>query len=517
MSLTKVSYSMIEGAPVNVVDYGASTSATGVANSAAFLAAKAVAGTYTIAGQTIFRQVYVPPATYAIDGTVVGNFFTDGVVGITGGTVQYIIQQGVGASQSNTIFGPGAMPGATLTGGDNGQFNTAFGTEALISNTTGYRNTGIGYAALHNTVTNYANTAVGASAGYSLSDPAATGNTAVGSRALFTSTDGYFNTAIGSDSLQYNTSGYSNTGCGKNTLYTNSTGYFNTAVGLNALLSNETGFQNTAVGFQALAGNVLGINNVAVGFNSLLYATNGGNTAVGRHSCLNTVGGYNLVAIGDQALLENVSGNDSVAVGVLALSKATGSQNTAIGRGAGFNVTLGEGNLILGSNSNIGYTPVFDITTENNRVVVSSTSVTNAYVQVAWTIVSDERDKTDVEDSPYGLSFVQSLRPVVYKRDDRDRYKQADADGNITEVTKDGSRKDEKFTLGFLAQEIIAAEKAAGIQEGKFLIADDEMADKLKITETKIIPALVKAIQELKAEFELYKTAQEAAQAKIGE
>ena len=507
MSLTKVSYSMIEGAPVNVIDFGASTSATGVANSAAFLAAKAAAGTYTISGQTIFRQVYVPPATYAIDGTIVGNFFTDGVVGITGGAVQYIIQQGVGASQSNTIFGPGAMPGATLTGIEpEGQLNAAFGTEALALNTSGYRNTGIGNGALRNTVTNYANTAVGALAGHSLSDPIATANTAVGSRALTNSVDGYFNTAIGSDSLQLNTSGHSNTGCGKNTLFSNKTGEFNAAVGLNALYSNDSGSRNVAVGFQALNGNVVGVNNVAIGFNSLLYATNDGNTAVGRHSCLNTVGGYNITAVGDQSLLANVSGGDSVAVGVLALSKATGNLNTAIGRSAGFNVTTGEGNLILGSGNNIGYAPVFDITTENNRVVVSSTSVTNAYVQVAWTIVSDERDKTDVEDSPYGLSFIQSLRPVIYKRDDRDRYKQADADGNITEFPKDGSHKDEKFTLGFLAQEIIEAEKAAGTQEGKFLIADDEMADKLKITETKIIPALVKAIQELKAEFELYKS-----------
>lgn len=489
MSLTKVSYSMVQGAPVNVVDYGASTSETAANNTAAFNAAKAASGSYTVAGQTVFKPVYVPPGTYAISGTVVGNFFTEGIVGITGGTVQYIVSNGVGSSQSNTIYGPGAMPGATPTGGDLGLNNAAFGTEALVSNTTGYRNTGIGYAALRSTVTNYANTAIGASAGYSLSDPAATGNTVVGSRALFASVTGYFNTAIGSDSMTSTLGGYENTGCGKNTLYTNTSGYRNTAVGLNSLYSNTTGFNNTALGYQALFAN-LGAD---------------GNTAVGRNSCLALVSGGNNAAFGDQTLLVNIIGGDNVAVGVLALSKATGSQNTAIGRGAGLNVTTGEGNVIVGSNSNIGYTPVFDITTENNRVVVSSTSVTNAYVQVAWTIVSDERDKTDVEDSPYGLSFVQSLRPVVYKRDDRDRYKQADADGNITEIPKDGSRKDEKFTLGFLAQEIIAAEKAAGTQEGKFLVADDEMADKLKITETKIIPALVKAIQELKAEFDAYK------------
>jgi hypothetical protein len=473
MSLTKATYAIIEGAPVNVVDYGASTSATGVANSAAFNAAKAVAGTYTISGQTIYRQVYVPPATYAIDGTVVGNFFTDGVVGITGGAVQYIIQQGVGASQSNTIFGPGAMPGVTPTGGDAGLYNSAFGAEALVFNTTGYRNTGVGYGALRSTVTNYSNTGIGYTAGYSLSNVAATGNTAIGSRALYASQDGYFNTAVGSDSLQGTLGGYQNTGCGKNTLYANTTGDNNSAFGMNALYS-ATDADN--------------------------------NTAVGAYSQFYIGSGYTNTSSGYQSLYTNANGHDNAAYGALSLYNATGSNNTAIGRSAGYNVTSGAGNVILGTLTAAGNnTPVFSVTTEDNRVVMGSTAVTNAYVQVAWTVVSDERDKTDIENSPYGLSFVQSLRPVVYKRDDRDRYKETDSEGNVTQLPKDGSRKDEKYTLGFLAQEIIAAEKAAGTQDGKFLIADDEMANNLKITETKIIPALVKAIQELKAEFDAYK------------
>ncbi len=473
MSLTKATYSMIDGAPVNVVDYGASASATGVVNSAAFNAAKAAAGTYTISGQTIYRQVYVPPATYAIDGTVVGNFFTDGVVGITGGTVQYIIQQGVGASQSNTIFGPGAMPGATPTGGNNGIYNAAFGTEALIYNTTGYRNTALGYAALRSTATNYSNTGVGYAAGYSLSDAAATGNTAIGARSLYASVTGYFNTAIGSDSLQATLGGYQNTACGKNTLYSNTTGNNNSSYGMNALYTATTADNNSAFG------------------------------AYSQFSCGT---GFTNASFGFQSLYSNVSGQDNAGFGALSLYTATGSSNSALGRGAGYNVTSGSGNVIIGSqNASSSYAPVFDVTTEDNRVVVGSTSVTNAYVQVAWTVVSDERDKTDVKDSPYGLSFVQSLRPVIYKRDDRARYKETDADGNVTEFEKDGSRKDEKYTLGFLAQQVIEAEKLAGTENGKFLIADDEMADKLKITETKIIPALVKAMQELKAEFDAYK------------
>jgi hypothetical protein len=227
---------------------------------------------------------------------------------------------------------------------------------------------------------------------------------------------------------------------------------------------------------------------------------------VGAYSQFYIGSGYTNTSSGYQSLYTNANGHDNAAFGALSLYNATGSNNTAIGRSAGYGVTTGSGNVILGTLTAAGNnTPVFSVTTEDNRVVMGSTAVTNAYVQVAWTVVSDERDKTDIEDSPYGLSFVQSLRPVMYKRDDRDRYKETDSNGNVTELPKDGSRKDEKYTLGFLAQEIIAAEKAVGTQDGKFLIADDEMANNLKITETKIIPALVKAIQELKAEFDAYK------------
>ena len=52
---------------------------------------------------------------------------------------------------------------------------------------------------------------------------------------------------------------------------------------------------------------------------------------------------------------------------------------------------------------------------------------------------------------------------------------------------------------------MIALEKKYGATEKDLLIADDEQDDSLKITETKMIPALVKAIQELKAEFDAYK------------
>ena len=77
MALTKASYSLVNGAPVNVLDYGADS--TGVANSSAeFTAAAAAAGT---------QSAFVPKGTYALTGTIAGNFYSVGGVTISTGTV----------------------------------------------------------------------------------------------------------------------------------------------------------------------------------------------------------------------------------------------------------------------------------------------------------------------------------------------------------------------------------------------------------------------------------------------
>ena len=52
---------------------------------------------------------------------------------------------------------------------------------------------------------------------------------------------------------------------------------------------------------------------------------------------------------------------------------------------------------------------------------------------------------------------------------------------------------------GFKAQEILALEGANPV------IIDNEDSEKLRMTDTYMIPILVKAIQELKAEYDSYK------------
>jgi len=65
MSLTKATYSMIEGAPVNIVDFGASPSATASENDAAILAAVTYAKTLTN------PKLVIPQGTFSINATAV--------------------------------------------------------------------------------------------------------------------------------------------------------------------------------------------------------------------------------------------------------------------------------------------------------------------------------------------------------------------------------------------------------------------------------------------------------------
>jgi hypothetical protein len=168
-----------------------------------------------------------------------------------------------------------------------------------------------------------------------------------------------------------------------------------TAVGYRALKAN-TGTENTAVGASALAANTSGYYNTAVG------ASSGGAITTGN---FNTALGW--------GAMQTDTGSRCVAIGVQALQSATGGSNVCIAQSAGGSISTGAGNVIVGGDNSSGSSvPVFNVTTENNRVVLGSTATTNAYIQVAWTVVSDARDKTDFQAIPHGLSFVQKLNPV---------------------------------------------------------------------------------------------------------
>src|SRR5437764_9227330 len=108
------------------------------------------------------------------------------------------------------------------------------------------------------------NTAEGTNALFSLTTGGA--NTATGAGALYSNTSGGSNTAIGTSGLYHNTTGGSNTATGTLALYNNNAGSYNTANGVNALyhnttISRESNSDDSASGVDAMSGNTIGNDN----------------------------------------------------------------------------------------------------------------------------------------------------------------------------------------------------------------------------------------------------------------
>jgi hypothetical protein len=352
--------------------------------------------------------------------------------------------------------------------------NVKLGYQSLNSNTTGTYNVALGYQPLKNNTTGVRNVAIGV-------------------QCLNQNTSGNDNIALGRIALFNNTTGSDNISLGRSCLIGNTSGTYNIALGYAALLSNTIGTNNIALGQQALNGNTTGISNVALGFGAMSSSSTGSNNVALGEGALNyNRAGVNNTAVGAAALYALSKGTDPLiitgdynsAFGSSALFNNAGNYNTGLGYEALKNNTTGSGNIAINPYSAAGtYAPVFDPTTQNNRLCLGSTAVTNAYVQVAWTVVSDARDKTDFASVPHGLDFVAKLKPTAY------RYKM-----NREDIEGHGVVR-----YGFKAQDILALEGNTPV------IVDAEDSEKLKLNDQSMIAVLVNAIQELNVKFEEYK------------
>jgi hypothetical protein len=223
-------------------------------------------------------------------------------------------------------------------------------------------------------------------------------------------------------------------------------------------------------------------NSFSAGDGALDSNTTGSGTAVGKDALTANTTGLNNCAFGVLALAKNIDGNNNSAIGNLALyNNTSGEFNTAVGIGALVNNSSGSGNTSINpTNSSGAVNPVFDTSTENNRISMGSTGVTNAYVKVAWTVTSDVRDKTNFTPVPHGLAFVQQLQPTAYQyKEDRE-----------TDVATGCVR------YGFKAQEVLALEGDNAV------IIDNDDLNHLRINSDSLIPVLVNAIKELTARLE---------------
>jgi hypothetical protein len=178
-----------------------------------------------------------------------------------------------------------------------------------------------------------------------------------------------------------------------------------------------------------------------------------------------------------------VTGDYNVSLGYRAGYEITsGNQNTILGSQAGDALTTGDANVIIGYNAAASAVGV------DNEVNIYNGSVTARFQgsASAWTFVSDERDKSDIEDLELGTEFVNKLKPRKFKWNHRhtnnDKGKQAS---------------------GFIAQEVKEVLDNENIDYTGIVNTNDP--DQYMIAQANLIPILVKAIQELSEEVKALK------------
>ena len=292
------------------------------------------------------------------------------------------------------------------------------------------------------------NTAEGTSALFSLTT--GSGNTATGFKALFSDTTGFGNTATGHSALFSNTTGFSNTANGDNALFSNTIGEGNTAIGQGALGNNTTGAANVAVGAGALAASTNSPSNTAVGTNALIANTTGfENTAVGDEALADN-NGTNNSALGHFALFRNTTGNFNTAIGEEALfSNTTGSLNIAIGRDAGAGIITADNVICIGSN--LDGANVNDSCFIGNIRGVTTTNADAIPVLIdsagqLGTMSSSRRFKREIKPIDKASETILALKPVTfhYKSDNTNTPQFGLIAEEVAEVSPDLVVRDEK-------------------------------------------------------------------------
>ena len=385
------------------------------------------------------------------------------------------VGKGTGTSTQSTSVGASALSGANTVG-----YNTAFGYFALKSNTDGANNVSLGNEALENNTT-------------------ASQNTAVGSFALTTNTTGANNSALGQNALQGNTTGGQNSAFGVSALSSNTTANANTAIGYQALYSaNRTADANafnTAVGYQAGYAVTTGQGNAFIGNGAGSTMTSGSNNVI--------VGGYtgNNGAIDMRTLSNTVMISDGAgnARGYFNSNGyfSIGTRNYGAYGNAGLSVEGGGSQCVIVSMPNAGNDVIScwnQATSGNNSFITFYTeasptargSITyqRGSNQVSYGVSSDARLKENIVDAGSGLEKLAGIKIRSFDWKDS------------------GAHTD----FGVVAQELneVAPEAVIEGAEKPEEAVCGEVAY-WQVDTSFLVPAMIKAIQELKAELDSIK------------
>ena len=337
------------------------------------------------------------------------------------------------------------------------------------------------------------NTAEGTNALFSLTS--GIDNTALGFEALFRNTTGDFNTAEGFGALFNNTSGTQNTATGVNALISNTTGSFNTANGVNTLFRNTTGFQNAATGVQALFSNTTGNHNTADGDNALVHDTIGiFNTAIGAHALDQNITGSSNVALGFQAGF-NITGSGNVCVGENIVGVAGESNVTRI-RNVGSTAQSNGVFVTVGAGGKLG----FQVSSRRYKDDIKPMDRASEALFALKPVSFRYKKEIDPARSPdFGLiaEDVVTVNPDLVARDE---------EGNI--VTVRYQAVNAMLLNEFLKEHKKVEEQQASIAELKSTVAQQKNDFQAKVAhQQEQIEALTAGLQKVSAQLEVSKTA----------
>jgi hypothetical protein len=408
-----------------------------------------------------------------------------------------------GSSTSNTIIGGWA--GTYLT---TGTFNTLIGDETGVNLLTGTHNTIVGeecgYGLNATFGTAYRNTFVGQAAGYNIDT--AHHNIGIGQDALYSLTTGTYNVVIGAGAGYGLETGYDNVVIGRDSpaaLGVHSSVMIGANSGQN--LSN-TSNSHTFLGYGAGTNVTTGNKNCFVGHYAGNYVEVGiENTAVGPYAGQaggNGTGDYTVCIGGNSGGFAN--GNCNVFVGhsasfPVSQTSFTPGYATYLGYKAGDTAAPGPGATtdFNSGTRNTGNICIGAFSAASSDTVVHEITLGTSYTtalrcqQTSITSLSDARDKKDVQDITLGLEFIKDLRPVMFKWDKREWYE----DG-----ISDGSKKEDKYTPGFIAQEL---DEVQQVHDAEFMnLVYKSNPEKLEATPGNLLMVLVKAVQELSGKVE---------------
>jgi len=210
------------------------------------------------------------------------------------------------------------------------------------------------------------------------------------------------------------------------------------------------------------------------------------------------------VVIGSGSCKSYGAQNQSVIIGADACYYGN-LMNQCVVIGANGGASLGGTNcMALGYGAGAGGSPFTLGAATTNKIVLGNNLITNAYIGVGWSVTSDIRDKSEISSCDcLGLNFINEIQVIKYKKNDRSRYITETNNEELgvmetVEIVNDGSLKDNKYTIGVSAQQILNLENTYGDCADN-LIVDDFDENKLSVKYQNFVMPLINSIKELTA------------------